>query len=197
MKNRTIVFFDLDGTITQKDTMIEFILFFAGFFGLAKFIFFNNFLIIKLCLGFAKRVQVKEAILTYFFKGKSITYMNSIAEDFSNKKFPSLVRPSALKVIDWHRKEKHEIVIVTASLDLWVKHWANQMKIKLICTRLDVTNGLVTGKIKGRNCNYYEKVQRIKSTYDLSRYNEIYCYGNSKGDLEMLNIATKCFYKHF
>jgi phosphoserine phosphatase len=42
-----------------------------------------------------------------------------------------------------------------------------------------------------------EKVDRIKSLIKLQEYDEVYCYGDSKGDKEMLALANFSFYKRF
>jgi phosphatidylglycerophosphatase C len=55
----------------------------------------------------------------------------------------------------------------------------------------------ITGKIDGVNCNHAEKTARIKAAYNLAEYGEIYGYGDSSGDNEMLALATKAFYKPF
>ena len=47
------------------------------------------------------------------------------------------------------------------------------------------------------NCYGIEKVNRIKEEYDLDEFKNIYVYGNSKGDREMLNLGTHKFYKYF
>ena len=58
-------------------------------------------------------------------------------------------------------------------------------------------NGLLTGKIENQNCHGEEKVNRINAAFDLSQYDEIYCYGDTKGDKPMLRLATFAFYKPF
>ena len=37
----------------------------------------------------------------------------------------------------------------------------------------------------------------IKTLYDLMNYNIIYAYGNGSGDIEMLKISDKKFYRQF
>ena len=70
------------------------------------------------------------------------------------------------------------------------------MGYDLISTELKVENGKLTGKFLP-NCNGYEKVKRIKEKYNLSEYKEIHVFGNSKGDLPMLELGTHKYYKFF
>ena len=69
--------------------------------------------------------------------------------------------------------------------------------MRLLATLLETENGIVTGKLSGKNCYGPEKVARIKSEFRLEEYDNIYAYGDSSGDTEMLAIATKPYYRKF
>jgi len=90
-----------------------------------------------------------------------------------------------------------EIVIVSASAENWIQQWCRQHQLQLIATRLEIKNDRMTGRILGRNCYGQEKESRITSSYNLSQYDEIYCYGDTKGDKPMLSLATFSFYRPF
>ena len=64
-------------------------------------------------------------------------------------------------------------------------------------TKLEIKNGVITGKISGKNCHGYEKARRILEAYDLEKFDYIYAYGDSVGDREMLGLANYKFYKFF
>lgn len=55
----------------------------------------------------------------------------------------------------------------------------------------------LTGRILGRNCHGAEKVSRIREAFNLSDYDDIYAYGDTKGDKPMLALAKHAFYKPF
>ena len=44
---------------------------------------------------------------------------------------------------------------------------------------------------------YAEDLAQIKENFDLSTFSQIYCYGDSGGDKEMLELTDERFYKHF
>ena len=90
-----------------------------------------------------------------------------------------------------------EIVIVSASADNWIRQWCGRHELQLIATRLETRNERLTGRIEGRNCHGQEKVRRITAAYTLSQYDEVYCYGDTKGDKPMLSLATFSFYRPF
>jgi len=89
------------------------------------------------------------------------------------------------------------VVIVSASAQDWIKDWCAETGVSMIATKLEVKEGKITGKIEGNNCHGKEKVRRINETYNLSDYNEIYCYGDSRGDKPMLGLGNISFYKPF
>ncbi|MCZ6166669.1 hypothetical protein O6B35_01880 [Campylobacter ureolyticus] len=49
----------------------------------------------------------------------------------------------------------------------------------------------------GKNCYAKEKVRRIKETFDLSKFDKIIAYGDSRGDKEMIEFADEGYYKFF
>ena len=48
-----------------------------------------------------------------------------------------------------------------------------------------------------KNCYGIEKVNRINEVINLKEYLNIYAYGDSNGDKQMLKIATHAYYKYF
>ena len=69
--------------------------------------------------------------------------------------------------------------------------------VDLLATRLEVKEGVLTGKIAGVNCHGEEKVRRIKEAYPKDALTKVYAYGDTKGDLPMLRLADIRFYKPF
>ena len=108
-----------------------------------------------------------------------------------------MVRAKAKEKLEWHRGQGHKIVIVSASPKNWVMPWCQASGYDCIATILNVSQGSITGKIEGYNCYGQTKVELIRKTYDLSKYHEVYAYGDSSGDLQMLKLADKPSYKPF
>jgi HAD superfamily phosphoserine phosphatase-like hydrolase len=97
----------------------------------------------------------------------------------------------------WHKHNNHQIVIVSASTEYWIKPWSEKMGLSLISTKLEIIENKLTGNFSGKNCHGEEKVKRIRDFYDLDKFENIYAYGDSDGDKQMLKIANKSFYKPF
>ena len=49
----------------------------------------------------------------------------------------------------------------------------------------------------GENCKGTEKVNRLKAYLDISTYDEIIAFGDTRGDKEMLGLAGKSYYRYF
>jgi phosphatidylglycerophosphatase C len=192
-----IAFFDFDGTITHKDTLLEFIRFAKGDVG-----FYSGFLLyspalVAFKLKLISNQAAKQLILKHFFGRTTLSKFSQLCDEFAMKVIPGLVRYKALHELQELEKKDFRIVVVSASAENWVKIWAEKMGYDYIATRLETISDSITGKIQGSNCFGEEKVSRINQQYDLAEYSEIYCYGDSAGDRPMLALGTKSFFKPF
>jgi phosphatidylglycerophosphatase C len=192
-----IAFFDFDGTITTKDTLLEFIKFSKG-----KITFYFGFILnlhflVAYKLGILSNQYAKERILVHFFKNTALTTFENYCVQFSLQVLPGLIRPGAEMEIKKHIDEGTAVVIVTASAENWVKPWADSLGLELIGTRLQLNGQKITGKILDINCHGEEKVRRIRSRFSLADYEKIYAYGDSSGDQAMMAVAHESHYKPF
>jgi len=192
-----IAFFDFDGTITKQDTLIKFIRFFVGDmkFIVGILVLLPKFIAYKFNL--VSNQYIKENITKYFFSNIDVAEFKTKAERFSLNNIDILVRKNALKRIKWHQKNGHKVVIVSASIDYWLKPWCDKNHIDLIATKLEIKDNKITGRLDSKNCFGGEKVRRIIGKYRLSDYDYIYAYGDSRGDYEMLQISSEKSYKPF
>ncbi len=195
--NQNIALYDFDGTITKTDTLWSFIRFYHGNIHFV----FGIIILAPVLLGYLLKIipnwKAKEIVLTYFFKGEELTLFNEKASLFSKTIIPLLVRPQAMESIRDHKNKNHHVVVVTASAANWVYEWCNENQLDCIATQLNVVQGKLTGKISGKNCYGIEKVNRIHGSIDLSQYTNIFVYGDSRGDYEMMKLGTKTHFKPF
>jgi phosphatidylglycerophosphatase C len=200
MKNnleRSIAFFDFDGTITSKDTLAEIIKFAKGKNNYYKGLLLLMPILFSYKTKLLSNHRAKEILLQYFFYGTDVNVFNEICNRFTKEKLPALIRKQALEEIHQHQRNNTKIVVVSASPVNWVSPWCKQLNIDCIATRLEVKNEKITGNILGRNCSGKEKVSCIKAKYNLADYSKIYAYGDTHGDLPMLALSTHKFYKPF
>ena len=196
MKKR-IAFFDFDGTITTKDTFLEFIKFCKGNLRFYTGMLLNLHYLVAFKLKIIPNQKAKEKVLEHFFKGMPAEEFKNLCHQFSQQALPKLIRPKAIEEIKKLQAEDYALVIVSASPQNWILPWAESMNLPVLASCLELNDGKVTGKLDGKNCRGAEKVRRITEKYVMSDYETIYAYGDSSGDLEMLKLATKAHYKPF
>jgi phosphatidylglycerophosphatase C len=194
MKKKIIAFFDFDGTITKKDSFVEFIKFIKGKRIFIKGIITLSPILILYKLKFISNNKAKQKVISYFFKGYKKSYFKSLANEFSLNYIDKIVNPKMIKIIKWHKNKGHKVVIVSASLECYLKPWCEKNDLELIATRLESKDGIITGNFLTENCYGKEKVKRIRELYNLNQFDYIYAYGDSEGDKYMLKLADKSFY---
>lgn len=197
--SKILALFDFDGTITHKDTLVEYISFFCT---QQKWKYLNSLLYFPLwfCnrLGLVSNQRTRRELIRIYLKGTHINVISSIATEFAKQKLPTLLNQQAMEKIQWHQEQGHHVVIVTPTLGWWVRTWAYQQDITVIATELAVDeHGYCTGKLLNKYCTGSEKVRRIRATLRLNEYNYIYAYGDSRGDRQMLGLADESYYKKF
>lgn len=194
---KEIAFFDFDGTITTKDTLLEFIKSSKGRFRFLIGFLLTSPYLIAYKLQIISNQTAKEKILSFFFHNTTVEKFHEYCKAFSRNALEQLVRPKAMKEIRQLQQNNVTVVVVSASPENWIQDWAGNNNLQLIASRLEIKNGKLTGKILGKNCHGDEKVSRICEVYNLSEYNIVAAYGDSKGDKPMLQLATNAFYKPF
>ena len=192
-----IAFFDFDGTITTKDTLLEFIRFSKGSIRFYLGFLINSPYLVAYKLKIISNQLAKEKVLRFFFRDTPVETFREWCTDFTKKEIPRLIRPKAIDEINNLKKEGYAVVIVSASPENWICTWAQALNVELIASQLEVKDGLITGKIIGKNCHGEEKVRRIREKYSVSDYEDIYAYGDTSGDRPMLKLAKKAHYKPF
>lgn len=194
---KTLALFDFDGTITTHDTMLDLARFHAG-----KFRYYLTMLVISPILVMLKFRLIshsftKELFLSVFFGGMNEAAFVQVCNNYTNKRLPKLIRPKALDKIKMHQQKGDTVMVVSASARHWLQPWCQQMQLQLLCTELEVVEHKITGKLKGPNCNGEEKVNRIREAVNLSAYEKIIAYGDSRGDSEMFAISHEKHYRPF
>lgn len=197
MEKKNLALFDFDGTISNRDS---FLLFVRKTVGVGRF-----------CTGMAQlspRIgrfllkcypnhDLKEDVLTRFFRGYLVTDFRKAAETFCLVEVPCILRRQAESRLRWHQKRGDKVAIVSATPELILAPWCRRRGLDLLATRLQVADGKLSGRIEGENFRGMVKVEQIKNRYRLDDYNEIYAYGDTSGDKPMLAMATHSSYRPF
>ena len=192
-----LALFDFDGTITTEDSLIQFIRFAKGNISYILGMLLLSPMLVLYKLKLIPNYKAKQLMLSYYFKGMNAQKFKEVAEVYSLEHIDIILRPKAMKKITWHQEQGHKIVIVSASMQCWLKPWCLKHDIDLISTELEILDNKLTGTFSTKNCYGVEKENRVKQIYTLNKYEYIYAYGDSSGDKELLALANESFYKPF
>ncbi|MCH9742877.1 MAG: HAD-IB family hydrolase [Proteobacteria bacterium] len=195
--SKSLALFDFDGTITDRDSLPDFIVVAVGLHRFLLGMLVLSPMLVLYVLKLVRNDFAKEKMLGYFFKGWTIDRLNAVGRRYALTRIQQIIRPQAQARLQWHQAQGHDVVIVSASAEYWLQAWSEQQGFKLIATKMAVSNGILTGRFEGNNCYGSEKVRRIREELDLADYERIYAYGDSLGDKPMLALAHEAIYKPF
>lgn len=185
--------FDFDGTLTTRDTLLEFIRFACGTQKLLLGFLLYSPLLVLMKLRLYPNGKAKQKVFAHFFKGMSIRKFNALCNIFAltNR---HLLRSDVVSQLEQALAEGAEVLIVSASIDNWVQLFFSNPSnplLKVLGTKIEVVDGHLTGRFLTPNCYGQEKVRRILALYpDRSEYH-LTAFGDSRGDREMLAFADE------
>ena len=191
---RTVAAFDLDGTLTRGDTLLPFLWRVCGGTRTARAMLVHSLLVVRALPFKHLRHQAKEAVITQLIRGVDLAVLKEAAESFADEVVARRLRPSIADRVEFHRAAGHQLVIVSASPELYVEPIGRRLGFDaVLATRLEVgPDGRLTGRIVGLNCRGAEKVERLRAwTGDAATF--VYAYGDTRGDRELLAVADAAF----
>ena len=180
--------FDFDGTLTTRDTLLEFIRFACGTprFLLGFLLYAPLLVLMKLRLY--SNGKVKQKVFAHFFKGMTIDEFDALCQDFA-RTHRHLLRQDVVRQLEQALSEGAEVLIVSASIDNWVQPFFP--KVKVLGTQIEVIDGHLTGRFLTPNCYGQEKVRRILALHPDRPSYYLTAFGDSRGDRELLAFADK------
>ncbi len=195
----TIHAFDFDGTLTRRDTLIEFIRYVKGnkefLIGFLK----HLHLLIMMKLGMMPNWKTKRIIFQYFFGGMTLEKFNEYCEKFAKEK-ASLLRKKGMVAVNKVVMDGDQVVIISASIENWVEPFFRfqvSNNINIIGTKIQVVDGKLTGRFLTKNCYGEEKVRRLLEQYPDRKEYKLVAYGDSRGDHALLDFADEGHYREF
>ena len=188
--------FDFDGTLTYKDTMFLYLKFYNSTKFNLQFIKHTPlFILLKLKLIDAEKV--KKSFISSILKGESRLKIEKKSEQFFTRYYPEIFRENALDFIKNIDYSQTDCYIVSASLDVWVKPFAEKFGMNLLATQAEFKDDQFTPAFVGKNCNGSEKVKRIEEAISDKKYDKTIAFGDTSGDKEMLDWANEGQFKFF
>jgi phosphatidylglycerophosphatase C len=186
----TVVAFDFDGTLTRRDTLGPFLREVAGTGALLRAFAGDAPRLVLAGVGAGSRDEAKDRMLRKLLRGRHHAELVARGSEYATRIATNGVRPEMIERVRWHAAEGHEVAIVSASLDIYLERTAELLGIPtVLCSRMEVDpDGRVTGALSGGNCRGPAKLRRIRERFGHSGY-ELWAYGDSAGDAEMLAAA--------
>ena len=193
-----IAAFDLDGTLTERDTFTDLVVHTFGYSRLVAGFFANTPVLLKYLFKIASGQSAKEALFAYYFKGWRVEDFDGRCKAYSQSRLPRLMKGEALSRCDWHRQQGHRLVCISASIRNWIAPWAlDHGFAQVIATEAETDGGVVTGRFNGKNCHGPEKVRRFLELFpERDRYT-LFAYGDSRGDEALLSFADYAYFRRF
>jgi HAD superfamily hydrolase (TIGR01490 family) len=184
-----IIFTDLDGTLTLKDTYTKFLL--------------QNLtpsLVLKNSWNLLSMV-VQHSLKTLGDDGVKMRTFKMFFDGYDTRKpFDDFVKTipwntKVLDMIEQKRQEGYKVIIVTASPDVYVTHVCKHLGFDgFICTKTQKKGDLLNGEIDGKICNFEQKPQRINEFLNQEKPEHTISFGNSSGDYAMLEFCDESYF---
>ncbi|MEB3766567.1 HAD family hydrolase [Acinetobacter sp. MD2] len=190
--SQSLALFDFDGTLYLDDSFTQFI-----FFTLSKrHIVRRGMAILPWIHAYYAKLYpaplMRQKLYQQMFKRQKYAPIEHLAHQFSQQLFKKL-NPVMLAQLKHHQALGHTVVIVSASLDLYLRPISQLLKVELICTETQQHQHQLTGLYQSPDCSGEEKKCRIQQQFQLEQFDHIYAYGNSHEDIAMLSLAGHPF----
>ncbi|CAN5673115.1 HAD family hydrolase [soil metagenome] len=187
---RRVAAFDFDGTLSRRDTLLPFLALAHGRRRTAQV------LAEEACRhlagrGRAGRDHLKARVLGRLFAGDDPARVAAVGRRYAAT-LPGRLRPQMLEQIAWHRRRDHEVVIVSASLLAYLEPLGAELGVHhVIGVGLAIgDDGRLSGEITGLNVRGPEKAARLRAWFAGQDATELWAYGDSSGDQDLLAMAT-------
>ena len=189
-----LALFDFDHTLTHADSFGRFLRDLATSQQLASAKWTAGPWLAGYRLGLIPARRLRERVLKLAFRGRGEAEIREHGLRHAQAVLPGLLRPEMMRRIAWHQERGDTVVLVSASLDVYLQPWCERHGLELICNRLEARDGVLTGRYRDGDCGPH-KARLIRARYDVDAYPQVHAYGDSREDLDMLALAQRRWYR--
>ena len=191
-----LAIFDIDYTITRKETLMEFFKYIVS-----KDIKNIKFLPRALYSGLMYGVKVydekrvKECFLK-FIENIDEAELAKLTKSFYDEKVSKILYKDAVDMIKKLKKEGYMVVLISASPEFYVKEFYAIKEVDLIIgTKFTFEDGKFIRKMDGNNCKGKEKVRRLNEVLKEKNikvdFKNSYMFSDSLSDKPLLDLVGK------
>ena len=189
----SVAAFDVDNTLTVRDCVVPFMRSVAGFRRLLKLVFSDLGQTVR-SLKKRDRDSLKIKFVEGVFAGRNAREVEALGIQFASKVADGWLRGDVAARMRWHQDQGHVVVLVSASLGVYLHPLGDLLEVDaVLCTELEESSGILTGKLIGQNCRGVEKAVRIQKWCQdsgMTPKDLVYAYGDSSGDVQLLELFS-------
>ncbi len=191
---RWVAVFDLDGTLTWRDTLLQFVMSFLRQYPWHIFGFWRlPYALFSYLAQNRDRGLLKSRVIRMAMRGATRTAIDGCAESFANSlRSHHRLRPAALATLEAHRAAGDHLVLLSASPDLYVARIGRLLGFeRTVCTEVQWRGDRLDGALKTANRRGAEKslcLTRLRAQYPEL---PVVAYGNSASDLDHMRHADR------
>lgn len=188
-----VVIFDLDGTITRRDTLLPFLLGWlrrhpAGWWRLWPV----PLQLARYAVGLSDRGRLKSALLRHALGPARKAEVETWARDFAARVVAVHSLPGALSAIAMHRSRGDYLVLLSASLDCYVPEIGRRLGFdETICTGVRWSGDRLDGSLTTANRRGAEKRRVVESLRTRFPQAGFVAYANARSDFDHLRAVDE------
>ena len=193
MPGRVLALFDLDGTLTRRDTLTLYV---GGFLLRHPWRCWRLLRVlpaaVRFVCGRSDRGQLKAALIEAVLGGLSRAQLDAWTAAFLARLIPGGLHADARTVLDRHRRRGDYLTLLSASPDLYVPAMGGALGFaQVLCTGVEWRGERLVGRLTTANRRGAEKARCLRELRSQHPGLPIVAYANAASDLEHLRLADR------
>jgi phosphatidylglycerophosphatase C len=199
-RTRSVAVFDFDGTLSRRDTLIPFVARVAGPLRSVSGSVAAGWSGLRGGFDWRNRDELKEHMVERLLTGHEERDLVRRGGAYATRLLDGGLRPEMVEQLRRHVAAGHETLFVSASLVYYLEPLARHFDMTaVIGVEPEAVDGVLTGRLLHPNVRASEKESRLRGWLGAPGGGpieglEMWAYGNSSGDHELLAMADHAFW---
>lgn len=160
-----LALFDFDGTLTTRETFPDFLKLAVPRRRLAWGRVRFAPAVLAYRAGWLSGVRLRADLVRFGLRGLCEARYRQWGEGFADIVLPGLLRADAMDRMAWHQARGDVVVVVSGGLDVYLAPWCARHGVGLLCSRLEVVEGRLSGRYAGAQCVGMEKARQVQAKF--------------------------------